>query len=95
MPGADINFLLWRLRSTPALEDIPILAITANDFGAPTIETLRKEFFGRRGVEMILKKPLDIDTLFVALQKYCALDYKSWKERGADADAPGVGRGGR
>ena len=33
--------------------------------------------FGQRGAERIFKKPLDIDEVFLAVQKYCALESKS------------------
>ena len=79
MPEADINFLMWRLRSTPALEKTPVLAITAHDYDSMTLDALKRELFGRRGVEMVLKKPLDIDALFTAIQKYCPLQYTPWR----------------
>jgi CheY-like chemotaxis protein len=79
MPEADINFLMWRLRSTPALEKTPVLAITAHHYDAMTIDALKRELFGRRGVEMVLKKPLDIDALFTAIQQYCPLQYTPWR----------------
>jgi CheY-like chemotaxis protein len=81
MPEADINFLMWRLRSTPALEKTPVLAITARDYDTATLDALKRELFGRRGVEAIFKKPLDIDALFTAIQKYCPLEYTSWRGR--------------
>jgi CheY-like chemotaxis protein len=74
MPEADINFLLWRLRSTPAIEQIPVLAMSGRELDKVTAEGLMKGQFGRRGVERILRKPLDIE-LFAELKKYCALDY--------------------
>lgn len=84
MPGADINFLMWRLRSTPSLENVPVFAITGYSFGSATVDTLRKEFFGRRGVEGIFKKPIDIDELFAAIKTRCPLAYEPWrKTRGA------------
>ena len=75
MPVADINFLLWRLRSTPTLEQIPVLAMSGRQLDKVTAEGLVKGQFGQRGVERILSKPLDIDELFGELKKYCALDY--------------------
>jgi len=76
MPIADINFLLWRLRSTPGFEKMPVFAMTAYDLDEPTEKGLTGGVFGRRGVERIFKKPLNIDELFVAIQKYCALKYQ-------------------
>jgi CheY-like chemotaxis protein len=75
MPVADINFLLWRLRSTPALERIPVLAMSGKALDKTTAESLVKGDFARRGVERIFSKPLDIDDLFIEIKKHCALDY--------------------
>ena len=75
MPVADINFLLWRLRSTPSIEKIPVLAMSGRELDRLTAEGLVKGQFGQRGVERIFRKPLDIDELFLELKKYCALDY--------------------
>lgn len=76
MPVADINFLLWRLRSTPSIEATPLFAMTGRDLDNVTQENLIRGSFGQRGVEQIFKKPLNIEQLFGALQKYCALEYK-------------------
>jgi CheY-like chemotaxis protein len=76
MPTADINFFLWRLRSTPGFEKTPVFAMTAYDLDEQTEKSLTGGVFGRRGVERLFKKPLDIDELFVAVQRYCALKYQ-------------------
>jgi CheY-like chemotaxis protein len=75
MPDADINFLLWRLRSTPAMERIPVLAMSGKTLDSMTAVSLMKGYFGHRGVERIFRKPLDIDELFTEIKKHCALDY--------------------
>jgi CheY-like chemotaxis protein len=72
MPVANINFLLWRLRSTPSVESIPVFAMTARKLDEPTVERLTNGHLGQRGVERIFQKPLDIDQLFSALQEHCA-----------------------
>ena len=75
MPDADINFLLWRLRSTPAMERIPVLAMSGKTLDSMTAVSLIKGYFGYRGVERIFSKPLDIDELFSEIKRHCALDY--------------------
>jgi CheY-like chemotaxis protein len=75
MPVADIHFLLWRLRSTPALQRIPVLAMSGKALDRSTAESLVKGDFARRGVERIFRKPLDIDDLFAEIKKHCALEY--------------------
>jgi CheY-like chemotaxis protein len=77
MPVANINFLLWRLRSTPSIEKTPVFAMTSRKLDAPIVERLMQGHLGQRGVERIFHKPLDIDQLFFALKEHCALDYVS------------------
>jgi CheY-like chemotaxis protein len=80
MPEGDINFLLWRLRSTPGTEKIPVIAMTARNLDKNVEENLQKDVCGQRGVERIFRKPLDIDALFTALQQYCAVEYTATAE---------------
>jgi CheY-like chemotaxis protein len=72
MPVANINFLLWRLRSTPSIENTPVFAMTARKLDPATVETLTNGHPGQRGVERIFHKPLDIEQLFAALKEHCA-----------------------
>ena len=46
MPVATINFLLWQLRSTPALERISVLAMSGKTLDRTTAESLMKGDFG-------------------------------------------------
>lgn len=75
MPDADINFLLSRLRSTPGVAKTPVFALTARNIDKVMEETLIKGFLGQRGVERIFRKPPQINELFTAVQRYCAIDY--------------------
>ena len=77
MPVANINFLLWRLRSTPGTENIPVFAMSGAQLDRMTADDLLKGQFGQRGVERIFKKPLDFDEILGAVKKYCALAYES------------------
>jgi CheY-like chemotaxis protein len=74
MPVANINFLLWRLRSTPSIEKIPVFAMTSRKLDAPIEERLMQGHLGQRGVDRIFHKPLRIDQLFSALKEHCVLD---------------------
>jgi CheY-like chemotaxis protein len=80
MPHANIDFLLWKLRSTPATEKIPVFAMTGYDLDAVTKERLTNHPFGRRWVDRVFKKPLDVDELFLAIQKHCPLQYNSTRD---------------
>jgi CheY-like chemotaxis protein len=77
MSVANINFLMWRLRSTPGMETLPVLAMTGAKLDPITAADLMRGQFQQRGVERIFRKPLDVDDLFTTLQKYCALTYAS------------------
>jgi CheY-like chemotaxis protein len=75
MAEANINFLLWRLRNTPSTENIPVFAMTGYELDAQAERALINDPSGRRFVDQIFRKPLDIDALFTAIQKHCALQY--------------------
>ena len=75
MPVANINFLLWRLRSTPSVADTPVFAMTARKLDERIAERLMKGHLGQRGVERIFHKPLDIAQLLSALKDHCAPNY--------------------
>ena len=77
MPGTDINFLLWRLRSTPGTEKIPVFAMSEYNLDKATKTNLADDHCGWAGVERFFKKPLNIDELFLAFQDHCILHYKS------------------
>jgi CheY-like chemotaxis protein len=77
MPVANINFLLWRLRSTPGIDKTPVFAMSGSQLDRNTTETLMRGDFGQRGVEQIFRKPLNVDEVFPALQRYCAMEFMS------------------
>jgi CheY-like chemotaxis protein len=74
MPNGDANYLLWRLRNTPATQSTPVFVISGR-----ALDDVTKANLTRGGVARFFLKPFDIDELFQALQQYCALDYKSGK----------------
>ncbi|HUI97626.1 MAG TPA: response regulator [Xanthobacteraceae bacterium] len=74
MPIANINFLLWRLRRTAGMRDLPVFAMSAAKLGHRAAAQLMNGQFGRRGVERLFKKPLDVDEMLTALGRYCALN---------------------
>jgi CheY-like chemotaxis protein len=79
MPKGDLSCFLLKLRGQPGFNKIPVFAITGHNLDRATEEDLIRGFFGQRGVERIFKKPFDIDELFLAIQKHCALKYRSVK----------------
>jgi CheY-like chemotaxis protein len=74
MPDGDAQYLLYRLRGTPATENIPVIVISGKPLDALTEHSLRHEIGGRPGAAHILRKSFDTDELFGALQKFCSFE---------------------
>ncbi len=74
MPNGDARYLLYRLRSTPATENIPVFVLSGRALGEPLEQILKREICGRPGAVQIFKKSFDTDELFGALQKFCGFD---------------------
>jgi CheY-like chemotaxis protein len=75
LPNGGIPYLLSRLRTTPATEDLPVLVLTGRNLDEITVQSLRREVCGKPGVAQIFKKSFDTDELFGALQKICGFEY--------------------
>jgi len=67
MPNGDIHYLLWRLRSTPVTENIPVFVMSGSQLDEATEHSLKREVCGRPGVARVFKKSFDTDELFGAL----------------------------
>lgn len=75
LPNGGIPYLLSRLRTTPATEDIPVLVLTGRDLDEITVQSLMRKVCGKPGVARIFKKSFDTDELFGALQKICGFEH--------------------
>ena len=73
MPVGNINFLLWKLRTTPATENTPVLVISGWQLDKLTEENLKKDVCGRAGAAAVFSKPIDIQELFGTLRGVCQL----------------------
>lgn len=71
MPDGDAQFLLYRLRSTPATADIPVFVISGSKVGELDEQILKREICGRPGALQVFRKSFDSRELFEALQKFC------------------------
>ncbi len=71
MPDGDAQFLLYRLRSTPTTENIPVFVISARKLSELTEQSLKREIGGRPGALKVFTKSFDTQDLFAALQKFC------------------------
>jgi CheY-like chemotaxis protein len=72
MPDGDAQFLLYRLRATPATADIPVFVFSAREINELDEQTLKREICGRPGALQVFRKSFDTQELFQALQKFCA-----------------------
>ncbi len=79
MPNGDAQYLLHRLRSTSATENIPVFVISGKPLDEVTEQTLRREIGGRPGAVHIFKKSFDTEALFSALKKFCAFETHNGK----------------
>jgi CheY-like chemotaxis protein len=59
MPRGDVNFLLWRLRSTPGTEKIPVFVMRGRSLNEPTEANLWRNICGGPGAARIFKKPFE------------------------------------
>lgn len=74
MPDGDAQFLLYRLRSTPLTENIPVFVISARKISDLTEQTLKRSIGGRSGALQVFTKSFDTQELFKALQHYCGFE---------------------
>ena len=79
MPDGDAQYLLHRLRSTPATENIPVFVISGRPLDEVAEQTLRREIGGRPGAAHVFKKTFDTEKLFSALKKFCAFETRGGK----------------
>jgi len=75
LPNGGIPYLLSRLRTTPATENIPLLVLSGRDLDEITRQSLRREVCGKPGVANIFAKTFNTDELFAALQKLCGFEF--------------------
>jgi CheY-like chemotaxis protein len=74
IPNGDARYLLHRLRSTSATENIPVFVISGKPIDEVTEQTLRREIGGWSGAAQIFTKSFDTEALFSALKKFSAFE---------------------
>src|SRR5450755_885476 len=90
MPDGDARYLLHRLRSVPATENIPVFVISGKPLDEVTAQTLRREIGGRPGAVQIFKKSFDTEALFGALKKFSAFEVHNGKILSDHSDGGGA-----
>jgi DNA-binding response OmpR family regulator len=74
MPNGDAQYLLTRLRTTAATENIPVIVLSGRQLNEVTIQSLKRDIRGRPGATQILKKSQDTHVLFETLRKFCGFE---------------------
>lgn len=74
MPNGDAQYLLTRLRTTPATENVPVVVLSGRQLNEVTVQGLQREICGHQGAAEILRKSQDTDALFEALKRFCGFD---------------------
>ncbi|WP_298280585.1 response regulator [uncultured Bradyrhizobium sp.] len=73
MPDGDIGYLIWRLRTTPMTERIPVIAMSGRPLDQSGRLGVLRGIHGLPGPAEFVSKSLDLRELFAALRKYCPL----------------------
>jgi CheY-like chemotaxis protein len=71
MPNGDALYLLTKLRTTAATQNVPVIVYSGRQLNEVTLQILRREICGHSGATQILRKTHDIDALVQALEKFC------------------------
>jgi CheY-like chemotaxis protein len=74
MPNGDAQYLLAKLRTTAATENIPVIVLSGRQLNSVTTQNLRREICGHPGAAQILMKSADTHALFEALRKFCGFE---------------------
>jgi CheY-like chemotaxis protein len=74
MPNGDAQYLLTKLRTAPATENIPVIVLSGRDLTEVERQVLNREICGRPGPVAILRKSFDTSELFAAVQKFCGFE---------------------
>jgi CheY-like chemotaxis protein len=74
MPDGGAQYLLYRLRATPATAAIPVVVISARKLSALDEQTLKREISGYPGALRVLRKSYETEELFEALRKFCGFN---------------------
>jgi CheY-like chemotaxis protein len=74
MPNGDAQYLLTRLRTTAATENIPVIVLSGRELNEVTVQSLKREICGHPGATQILRKSQDTYALFETLKRFCGFE---------------------
>lgn len=74
MPNGGAQYLLAKLRTTPATRNIPLIVLSEGQLDEAARQVLHREICGNPGAMRVLKKSLQTEELFEELQKFCGFE---------------------
>ncbi|HTO60879.1 MAG TPA: response regulator [Bradyrhizobium sp.] len=74
MPNGDAEYLLAKLRTTAATENIPVIVMTGRSLNTVTQQNLKRDIAGHPGAAHIVRKSENTDLLFDALRHFCGFE---------------------
>jgi CheY-like chemotaxis protein len=74
MPNGDAQYLMTKLRTTPATRNIPFIVLSGRELTAAKKQSLNREIGGQSGAAQIVRKSADMRELFGALEKFCGIE---------------------
>ena len=74
MPTGDAQYLLTKLRTNVATENVPVIVLSGRQLNRATVQNLQREIGGHPGAAQILRKSQDTYALFETLKKFCGFE---------------------
>ena len=74
MPNGGAQYLLTKLRTTPATKTIPVIVLTEGQLDEAALKVLDREICGGPGAARVLEKSLQTERLFEELQRFCGFE---------------------
>jgi CheY-like chemotaxis protein len=71
LPNRQTQYLLTRLRTTPATRNVPFIVLSPEQLDATDEQSLKREIGGAPGASRILRKSADTSELLATLRKFC------------------------
>lgn len=75
MPNGGAQYLLTKLRTTPATRNIPLIVLSDRPLDEAPRQVLEREICGGPGAVRVLEKSLQTEELFAELQKFCGFEH--------------------
>lgn len=75
MPNGGAQYLLTKLRTTPATRNIPVVVLSDGPLVEAARQVLEREICGGPGAVRVLEKSWQTEELFAELQKFCGFEH--------------------